>query len=310
MRFTKNTLSQVSGRLSSIFWSDLAIIAGGAAVLVILIVIGQRVAFLAVPRAILAALYLLFVPGYCLTAALFPRQHDLDGMERLGLSLGLSMAIVAVLAPIVDQFSLGIRLWPVLVAEYIATTVFIGLTLWRRARLAAHEVYIARPLGQLRLWLGSLSPFQRRLMLLSSGLLLIALFSLTWTMLVPSQKTYMTEFYVLGPDGMAEGYMAEALPGEQVTTTVGITNRERDERTYDIDIWMIDPWDPEHRVLVARVDAITLASGQRYEQPISWRMPWAVGDQQIELALMDGKITQPYRSLRLWVNVLAPSSER
>lgn len=308
MRFTKNTLSQVSSKLSSLYWGDLALIAGGAAVLAILIAVGERVAFLAAPRIILAATWLLFVPGFCLTVALFPRKTDLDGMERLGLSLGLSLAMIAILAPILDQLPSGIHVWSILLAEYIATTVFLGLALWRRAQLAAHEIYSAHPLEQLRLWRRSLSPSQRRLMLLSSGLLLIALFSLTWTILVPSPKSYMTEFYVLGPDGRAEGYTAEALAGEQITTTVGITNRERDERTYDIDVWIVDPWDPAHKELAARVGAITLAPGQRHEQPISWQMQGPVGDQQVELWLMDGKSTQPYRSLRLWISVLAPSS--
>ncbi|NLG48966.1 MAG: DUF1616 domain-containing protein [Chloroflexi bacterium] len=310
MRFTKRVLSQVYIRLASLFWGDLALIVGGAAILLVLIGVGERISFLAAPRVILAALYLLFAPGYCLAAALFPRRADLDDKERLGLSLGLSLALVAILAPILDNLPSGIHLWPIMVAEYSATMAFISLAIWRRARLPTQEVYIARPFERLQLWWSSLSTSEHRLMLLSSGLLLLALSSLTWITLVPSPKSFMTEFYVLGPEGMAEGYQAEALPGEQVSATVGITNRERDERTYDIEIWVVNPWNPEYSVLVGRVGAITLSPGQSYEQPVSWRMPGALGDQQVELRLLDGKSITPYRTLRLWIEVLSPSSAR
>jgi uncharacterized membrane protein len=40
--------------------------------------------------------YVFFVPGYALQALLFPRRDDLSGMERFGLSGGLSVAWLAV----------------------------------------------------------------------------------------------------------------------------------------------------------------------------------------------------------------------
>jgi uncharacterized membrane protein len=36
----------------------------------------------------------LFLPGYTLIAALFPEKEDLDGIERVALSFGLSIAVV------------------------------------------------------------------------------------------------------------------------------------------------------------------------------------------------------------------------
>ena len=40
---------------------------------------------------------MLFLPGYALIATLFPRKDDLDGIERIALSFGLSIAITPLL---------------------------------------------------------------------------------------------------------------------------------------------------------------------------------------------------------------------
>ena len=48
-------------------------------------------------RIILVLLLVLFLPGYSLIAALFPRKNDLDGIERIALSFGLSIAVVPLL---------------------------------------------------------------------------------------------------------------------------------------------------------------------------------------------------------------------
>ncbi len=265
---------------------------------------------LALPRKILAVFYLLYVPGYCLTAAFFPRKSDLDGIERLGLSLGLSLATITVLAILLDQLPLGIHLWTIRAAEYIATAAFAAIALRRRARLAERDAYLARPAWQPRSWWQSLSTFEHRLLLLSSGVLLTALLSSAWIMIAPAPKSFMTEFYILGPGGLAEGYISGAIPGDQIVTTVGITNRERDQHTYTIEIWIVDPWDSAQRTLAARITPITLSPGQSYERPIPWRVPKPVGERQFEFLLLDGENPEPYRRLCLWLHAPTSSSGR
>ena len=45
-------------------------------------------------RVLLTLPALLFLPGYCLIAAVFPKDSDVDLIERIALSFGLSIAVV------------------------------------------------------------------------------------------------------------------------------------------------------------------------------------------------------------------------
>ena len=77
----------------------------------------------------------LFLPGYTLIAALFPRKDDLDGIERVALSFGLRIAISPLLGLALNYTLFGIRLTPVLI---VLTVFSIALAIGayvRRSRI-------------------------------------------------------------------------------------------------------------------------------------------------------------------------------
>src|SRR6266540_5921580 len=73
--------------------------------------------FLGPARLGLGLVYVLFVPGYCLSVAVWPAEAELDPLERVGLSLGLSIAMIPILALGLDRLGWGLRLWPIALAE-------------------------------------------------------------------------------------------------------------------------------------------------------------------------------------------------
>jgi len=86
----------------------------------------------------------LFLPGYSLIAALFPRKDDLDGIERIALSFGLSIAITPLLGLALDYTPFGIRLFPVLIVLSVFT-VSLALGAYVRRSKIPEEMNLKRP---------------------------------------------------------------------------------------------------------------------------------------------------------------------
>jgi uncharacterized membrane protein len=258
---------------------------------------------LAAIRLPLGLAYVLFVPGYCLAAALFPRSDDLDGIERAGLSLGLSIALVPVLALILDKLPWGLRLLPILVAELAAVLLFLAIAMVRRALLPRGEAFAPSLALHPGVWWRALPTSDRAIYRLGLVALLLAGLALAWVFLVPSPAEFMTEFYVLGPEGLAEGFPRQAIPGEPLSVTLGLANREREARSYRVEIWVTDPWQAGRRERAGEGPARRLVPGEQIEWPVSWAMPWAGPDQLVEFLLfLEGEM-EPYRRLRLFVDV-------
>ena len=72
-------------------------------------------------RILLGLPLVLFLPGYSLIAVLFPGKDDLDGIERVALSFGLSIAVVPLLGLALNYTPFCIRLSPVLFVLSIFT---------------------------------------------------------------------------------------------------------------------------------------------------------------------------------------------
>jgi uncharacterized membrane protein len=79
-------------------------------------------------RYVLGTIFVIFLPGYALIEALYPREEELEPLERLALSIGLSLALVPLVGLILNYTPFGIRLYPVLISLALLTAciAFIG----------------------------------------------------------------------------------------------------------------------------------------------------------------------------------------
>lgn len=279
-------------------------ILSGALLLLALNILGERAAYLALLRQALGALYVLFVPGYCLSAALFPHAASLGRAERLGISLGLSIVVVPLLALALDRGRFGFGPWPVLIAEYglILGASIIGII--RRAQLPPAGATAPNPSLRRRWRRQTWS--DRSAYALSGAALMLSVGSIFWIARTPTPRESLTEFYALGARGMAEDYPRSLTLGQPLDLLVGVANSERTARTYRIEVWALNNLDLSQRAIVTTTKNFSLRPGQRLEQTLSWTMPWAGQEQPVDLVLFVEGDASVYRRLRLWVNVTPP----
>ena len=90
--------------------------------------------FLMPLRYVIGSLLILFIPGYVLVEALYPGEKDLSPLERLALSIGLSLAIVPLIGLVLNYTPWGIRLDPILISLSIYIISISILAVYRKSR--------------------------------------------------------------------------------------------------------------------------------------------------------------------------------
>jgi uncharacterized membrane protein/LysM repeat protein len=255
-------------------------------------------------RLFLGLFFVLFVPGYALQAALFPSRGaraeasggGLDGPERLALSFGLSVAVIPPLALILDRLPWGIRLWPIVFGETFVFVTCSAVALWRRRRLPPVERFVLQIDVDPRGWWAAQDRISRVLYGILAAALLVALFSAAAIILLPKPGEQFTEFYILGPEGLAENYPRQAAPGESLTVTAGIANREGVAAEYRIEV-------RAGELLIGQAGPLRLEDDEVWEGPIHYALAEPGDDQEVHFLLFRDGGGEPYRSLRLWINI-------
>ena len=270
---------------------------GSGLLLVNLLVILLIVAILFSPadwlRIILGLPFLLFFPGYTLVLALFPRKEGLGGIERLALSLGLSIAVVPLIGLLLNYTQWGIRLEPVLysVALFIfITSIIAGI---RKSRLAPEERF------SVEIGLGRLEGKGIGDKILSIILVLFivgAIGALAYTVVMPKVGERFTEFYLLGADGQIANYPQELAIGERGQVIIGIINQEHETVTYRVEV-MVDG------VKNNEAGPVTLEHDEQWQAPLDFTPDKAGEDQKVEFLLFKNEGSQPYLRLHFWVDV-------
>ncbi|MGB9827804.1 DUF1616 domain-containing protein [Thermosphaera chiliense] len=95
-------------------------------------------------RYLLGTVYVLFLPGYVLVEALYPGEDDLKPLERLALSIGLSLAVIPLIGLLLNYTPWGIRLDPLITALTLYNTA-IGLVAAERKHKVVKKKLQAYP---------------------------------------------------------------------------------------------------------------------------------------------------------------------
>ena len=251
-------------------------------------------------RTILGIPMVLFLPGYALIAALFSRKNDLDGIERIALSFGLSIAVVPLIGLGLNFTPFGIRLVPILISISVFTLAMLLIAYLRRSKMSEEErfdVKFTHLYSSLKsdIFISN-KGIDRILTIILILSIATSIIMLIYVIAIPKQGEKFTEFYILGNNGKAQGYHTQLEAGKTSSVIVGITNQEYILTNYTLNISLDnDTLNTMH---------VTLMHNSTWEEKVLFT-PEKTGDNlKLEFLLYkEDNITAPYRDLHLWVNV-------
>ncbi|ACJ17318.1 hypothetical protein TON_1828 [Thermococcus onnurineus NA1] len=196
-------------------------------------------------RKALGLAFVLFFPGYVFITALFPNRKELDNLERLALSFGLSIAIVPLIGLGLNYTPWGIRLIPILVSLTIFNIAFSIIAIYGRAK--AFEPWIPwitlEDVKKELEWEES-SKLDKALTVILIIAIITSIGTLGYVITHPKPGEAFTEFYILGPEGKAADYPTELRVGQEGRVIIGIVNHEHRNVTYYVQIWLVNlTWD-------------------------------------------------------------------
>ncbi len=251
-----------------------------------------------IPRTVLGLVLILFLPGYSLIAALFPRQGDLDSVERLALSFGLSIAVTPLLGLGLNYTSYGIRLDPILLSLSGFTLVLVLAAYVRRRLTVPVDRFRVDFLGFFKTISGGFGRESGTGKVLSVILvlsILLAVGATGYIIVKPKVGESFTEFYILGADGKASGYPTNLTSGESGNLIIGIVNHENKNVTYHLVVTSDG--------VVQTDQTVSLSNGQKLEIPFNFTAG-DPGTRKMDFLLYKlPDNNNVYRDLHLWLNI-------
>lgn len=279
-------------------------------------------------RIVFALPVVLFIPGYALIAALFPGDGEIDTLERVALSFGLSIAVVPLIGLALNYTPWGIRLDPIVISLVIFTVVMVLIAHYRRALLPPEE-RLAIPVedwyaeAKTELFSEDQSPLDRALSYILIIAIVAAVVTTVYVIVVPKEGEHFTEFYILGEGGMAADYPDRFSVGTPQPLIIGVGNHEYATVDYIIETWeMNQAWiEGENRSEIYAMDLldripVTVAHNETTEIPYNFTVQHEDTNRIQFLLFRDivpdasvtgaGRVNASYRDLHLWVDVRPP----
>jgi uncharacterized membrane protein len=297
----------------------------------------------------LGILFVFFVPGYALVAALFPatdgdeydgiefissrfggRLSDITGAERFVLSVGLSLALVPLIGLVLNFTPGGIHSASAHIAVALVTVLLAIVGAVRRWQLPAHRRFhlpVRDSVTQGGSWVSSGSSWTESL--LNVALVIAVVLAATgavYAIAVPKEGETYTEFYLMTKDPksgelVADNYPQQLTRGQQQTMFVGITNQEHQEMSYTVVVEI-------QRVRTSGEQATVLEESELHQfrttlgHNESWRkkhaiQPTIAGDRlRLTYLLYTGpppanpSVDNAYRTLHVWFDVSTGSGSQ
>jgi uncharacterized membrane protein len=270
-------------------------------------------------RQILGLVFVLFLPGYTATAALFPENEQIDIIERVALSFGLSIAIVPLIGLGLNFTPWGIRLDPILASVSAFIVVASAIGWYRRMSLPEDERFEIVVEFDID-WRGM--PVVDKALTIGIAVMLVAsVVVIAWAVTTPRTGERFTQIAILGPDGMATDYPRNLTVDEEATVLLSVKSYEQEVVDYTIVLVLTNATDQNFTVDGQSIDweetqqldpfsgvaqGFSLENLEYYNKTLNFTVTSA-GEWKLQFLLyVEGQeFTQDsYRELHLWLDVV------
>jgi uncharacterized membrane protein len=246
-------------------------------------------------RLILGIPFLLFIPGYALTAVFFPGKNRLGNTERLAYGIAMSIVLV-ILDGLLLNYVWSIDVYPLLVTLESLSLLLLFIAWMRRRNLPLDE--------QINFEDTSGRPIRSFMDKALMVLLVIAIIGACGTAVYAGIKNNQpySELYLLGEQGKAADYPQELNTGEDGTITLIITNHEKQAVSYIIKIVQEDGQTLINGAELGEIET-TLDNGEECSYEVSFRFNAAGEGQKLQFDLYKDNNENPYLSTYLRVDI-------
>jgi uncharacterized membrane protein len=246
----------------------------------------------------------LFIPGYFLQMSLFPVKEDLDTVERIALSIGISLAIIPPITLALDMSPwTKLDQTAIFASEALITTIGIVFLQIRRLGISEKDRYYFGITIESGEWWQSQTLLNRMMFTIFCVAMLGVFIAVLLILLGQQPAAQSTEFYILGHEQLAEGFPIEIERDQPITLLVGVTNRENEPLLFRIEA-------RQNNNLIATVPPFSVEADETIEHPLIFT-PTDVGeDAEVQFFLFQDESQTPFRSLRIFLSVDQPSLTR
>jgi uncharacterized membrane protein len=242
---------------------------------------------------------LLFIPGYILIIALYPKNDDLEIIERIALSFGVSIATAALFGFILNLTS-GMKINILIIALCLYTAVLVFIAAYKQGKLPEEKRFSVQYDRIFEIIDNEFNINKSIKDRFSTGILIFSLvlaISLVYFVItVPKIGEQFTEFYILGPEGKADNYSTDIKYNSPSHVLIGVANHEYIPVNYTVQVVL------ENNILTDTW--FRLNHNEIWEQNVTY-IPEKTGkNMKLEFWLFkEDNFTAPYRELNMWVNI-------
>jgi uncharacterized membrane protein len=259
-------------------------------------------------RLVFSMAILFFIPGYALTAVLYPKNDDISVIERAALSFGISISICPIIELVLCYTPWGLRLAPLVICLTAFTIACVLTASVRRHKFQEEDRFFIDFAKAYRSLKAAIFDDQSGYDKALTALLLLTIFlagaMIVFVVIVPRQVESFTEFYILDQNNTTDNYPNDIKYGDSAKVTAAIVNHENRNIIYDLVVLLNDG---DNKYSLYHEGNISIADNQSWTKPLNLTLTHNGTGMKLDFVVYaDGNTLAPYRECFFWVNVLEP----